>query len=175
MVSCIHSWQHGTSMESGIPIAVDRAAAPAAPQSLTLSWAGNMGDIARLCLINAALTVVTLGIYVFWGKTEIRKRLWFSVRINGEPVEYRGEGHELFVGFLIVSALAVINFLFLLVVSLNLDATNSTALVLYQYVLYALAFFWVSAGFYRARGYRLSRTHWRGIGAGLGGSSWRFG
>ena len=162
-------------MESGMPIAAEPPVAPAAPQSLTLGWAGDMRDIARLCLINAALTVLTLGIYVFWGKTEIRKRLWFSVRINGEPVEYRCEGHELFMGFLIIAALAAVNFLFLLVVSLNIDATNATAIVLYQYTLYALAFFWVSAGFYRARSYRLSRTHWRGIGAGLAGSSWRFG
>ena len=67
-----------------------------------ISWVHPPGGFAGLSLLNGVLRILTLGVYHFWGKTEVRQRIWSAVRIDGEPLEYRGTGGELFRGFLIV-------------------------------------------------------------------------
>ena len=71
-------------------------------QPLDISWAGKGSDYIGLGFKVFFLKIITLGIYHFWGKTEVRKRLWNHVRVNSEPLEYTGTGMELFLGFLIV-------------------------------------------------------------------------
>jgi len=71
-------------------------------EPLELSWHNAQGNILGLALFNFALRVATLGIYHFWGKTEVRKRIWAASRLQGEPLEYTGTGWELFLGFVIV-------------------------------------------------------------------------
>src|SRR5437868_5951300 len=58
----------------------------------------------RTAIINAILNVITLGIYRFWARTNVRRHIWSCVHINGEPLEYTGTGTELFLGALIVFA-----------------------------------------------------------------------
>src|SRR5215813_1154579 len=80
--------------------AVDPAVPPAdAPH---ISWVDPPGGFAGLSILNGVLRILTLGVYHFWGKTEVRQRIWSAVRIDGEPLEYRGTGGELLRGFLIV-------------------------------------------------------------------------
>src|SRR5882672_2338743 len=67
-----------------------------------ISWVPPPGGFAGLSFLNGLLRILTLGVYHFWGKTEVRQRIWSAVRIDGEPLEYRGTGAELFRGFLIV-------------------------------------------------------------------------
>ena len=62
------------------------AASGRGPETLAITWAGNPWDLVGLSFKNFLLTVITLGIYSFWGKTEVRKRIWSSVRIQGEPL-----------------------------------------------------------------------------------------
>ena len=47
------------------------------------------------------LNIITLTLYRFWGKTEVRRRVWRNVRLNDEPFEYTGRGGELFIGFIL--------------------------------------------------------------------------
>ena len=54
-----------------------------------------------LSLRNGLLNIVTLTLYRFWGKTEVRRRVWQGVRLNGDAFEYTGRGKELFIGFLL--------------------------------------------------------------------------
>ena len=70
-------------------------------EPLALAWKQQAGLIG-LSIVNFILRVLTLGIYHFWGKTEVRRRIWSAVRLNGEPLEYTGTGKELFIGFLVV-------------------------------------------------------------------------
>ena len=67
-----------------------------------ISWVHPPGGFAGLSFLNGVLRILTLGVYHFWGKTEVRQRIWSAVRIDGEPLEYRGTGGELLRGFLIV-------------------------------------------------------------------------
>ena len=72
------------------------------PNIPRISWVPPAGRLRGLSLLNGLLRILTLGVYHFWGKTEVRQRIWSAVRIDGEPLEYRGTGGELLRGFLIV-------------------------------------------------------------------------
>ena len=74
---------------------------PGGEEQLHLSWQYPKGLIG-LSFTNMLLRILTLGIYHFWAKTEVRKRIWSAIRINDEPLTYTGRGLELFIGFLIV-------------------------------------------------------------------------
>lgn len=57
-------------------------------------------EILSLTLITGLLTVVTLTVYRFWGRTRVRRLLWRRTLLLDDPLEYAGTGWELFVGFL---------------------------------------------------------------------------
>ena len=48
--------------------------------------------LGRLAIVNFLLNLVTLTIYRFWAKTNVRKHIWSCVHINGQPLEYTGRG-----------------------------------------------------------------------------------
>lgn len=155
-----------------MPAAASPQSAPA--EMLRLSWVQPPGFTA-LSFKNFALSVVTLGIYKFWGKTEVRKRIWSGIRVNGEPLQYTGTGKEMFLGFLVVLAILTIP-TFLVAILMALAFGNSpVANGLFNAVLYGGFLYLIGVGMHRAVRYRLSRTIWRGIRGGLEGSSWRYG
>lgn len=143
-------------------------------RALRLDWVQPIG-LLGLSIANYLLRLVTLGTYHFWGKTEVRRRLWSAIRLDDEPLEYTGTGRELFVGFLIVFALVLLPILLGGVTVAILFGPQSPALAIYQLLLYVLIALLIGIGTYRAQRYRLSRTRWRGIRMGLVGSSWRYG
>jgi uncharacterized membrane protein YjgN (DUF898 family) len=53
------------------------------------------------------LSLVTLGIYSFWGRMEIRRYFYRSARFAGAPFQFHGTGGEVFKGFLIALALTM--------------------------------------------------------------------
>jgi uncharacterized membrane protein YjgN (DUF898 family) len=135
--------------------------------SLRLSWLQPAGLFA-LSFVNLGLKFLTLGLYGFWAKTEIRRRLWSAVRLEGEPLSYTGTGRELFLGFLVIFGLVMLPIL-LFNVGLML-AFGPEAAQLGNLVLYPVIFFLIGIGTYRAQRYRLTRTNWRGIRGALVGS-----
>ena len=80
----------------------DSPAAPFSAANSRIAWVHPPAGFLGLSLLNGLLRILTLGVYHFWGKTEVRQRIWSAVRVDGEPLEYRGTGSELFRGFLIV-------------------------------------------------------------------------
>ncbi|MET0544710.1 MAG: DUF898 family protein [Caulobacterales bacterium] len=121
---------------------------------------------------NLLLTILTLTLYNFWARTEVRKRVWAGTIINDEPLEYRGKGKELFIGFLLVT------FCVLLPASLILGLAH---LFLGQEItIFIGTLFYLTAGYlsfvaiYRARAYLLSRTSWRGVRL-IQGPDWGWG
>ena len=140
----------------------------------TFEFSGRRGPFFKLLLINLFLTIITLGIYRFWAKTNVRRFIWSNIRFMGDPLEYTGRGSELLLGFLIV--LAVLFPLGLIYEAIqSLAPPDETTLhigleILYYTTILAL----VQIGFYRAWRYRMSRTTWRGIRLGLDGSTWTF-
>ncbi len=130
------------------------------------------GGMVGLSIVNFLLSVITLGIYSFWGRTEVRRRIWRGIRVNGEPLQYTGTGKELFLGFVIVSALLAITvFGYALAMLMLFGETLGEILML---PLYLVLFWLVGMAIYRARRYRLRRTRWRGIRGTMSGSPARF-
>jgi uncharacterized membrane protein YjgN (DUF898 family) len=149
--------------------AVPQIAGTAAPR---ISWVPPAGGFAGLSMLNGLLRILTLGVYHFWGKTEVRQRIWSAVRIDGEPLEYRGTGGELFRGFLVV--------FFLILLPMGLASFGSSLFLpttwqgVYQMAFWGMLFLLSGIGIHRARRSRLSRTRWRGIRGGLTGRSRSF-
>jgi len=143
-------------------------AGPAQP--IRLTWRHPQGMLG-LSVVNFVLRIVTLGIYNFWGKTEVRRRIWSGVRIEGEPLQYTGTGKELFLGFLIIFGAVIIPIMVLSVGAALALGPESDAFDMFQFALYGAIFFLTGIAIYRAQRYRLSRTFWRGIRGGLAGRS----
>lgn len=148
------------------------AAGYSGEEAVELSWSPPPGMVG-LSVKNFLLRIVTLGIYNFWGKTEVRKRIWSAIRINGEPLQYTGTGKELFLGFLLV--LAVLSLPTLLLTLLSLAQFGMRGADVAQ-TFFTIAFLYlIGVGTHRAVRYRMSRTLWRGIRGGLEGDSWKYG
>lgn len=61
---------------------------------------GKTGQLYKIWIVNVLLSIITLGIYRFWGKTRVRKYTTSSFSLHGDRFEYTGSGKELFLGFL---------------------------------------------------------------------------
>ncbi len=152
-----------------------QGALPAAPppEALRLGWAKPHGMIG-LSIVNFCLRIMTLGIYQFWGKTEVRRRIWSAARINGEPLVYTGTGKELFLGFLVVLAVVVVPGILVSFGAVLWLGPTSPWVGVFQTVFYLFFFFLTGVAIHRAQRYRLTRTQWRGIRGGLEGNAWSF-
>ncbi|MGP0058080.1 MAG: DUF898 family protein [Beijerinckiaceae bacterium] len=147
--------------------------APPRNSGVHSEYVGKSQDFNRLAIQGALLEFVTFGFYRFWLATKLRRHLWSSTLIEGEPFEYTGTAKELFVGFLFALAILVPIYFAYFLLGVEAERQNafaSTPLVLF---LYAFGQFAI----YRARRYRLTRTIWRGVrfwmdGSGLG-YAWR--
>jgi uncharacterized membrane protein YjgN (DUF898 family) len=148
-------------------------AATAGAEPLALAWKRQSGLIG-LSIINFVLRVLTLGIHHFWGKTEVRRRIWSAIRLNGEPLEYTGTGKELFLGFLVVLFGVFLPMLLVGAGLVYVLGPQSRLLPAFQLLAYIVIFFLIGVAVHRALRYRLARTRWRGIRGGLEGSSLRF-
>ncbi|MBA4332452.1 DUF898 family protein [Brevundimonas sp.] len=121
-----------------------------------------------LSLKNGLLNIVTLTLWRFWGKTEVRRRVWSGVRLNDEAFEYTGRGVELFVGFLL--ALVVLDAPLLLVVFAG-QFLHPALFGLMLMPLYLFIYWLWGFGVFSAFRYMASRTTWRGIRFRLTGSA----
>ncbi len=119
--------------------------------------------------------ILTLGLYHFWGKTEVRRRLWNGIRLNGQPFEYTGTGKELFFGFLIAAVVLFLPTMAYVITLAFIFGPESRELDLFLLPLYVFFFFLSGVAIYRAMRYRLRRTRWRGIRGTLAGSPWKYG
>ena len=161
-------------------------AALADPPVHRLTHDGRSGELFVIFLVNLALSILTLGIYRFWGRTRIRRYVWSQTGLLGEPLEYTGRGVELFLGFLFALVLIygpIVGLFFGLGVELpdpgeELGGAKLNALILFfAIVLLAtpilMLFYYVAL--FAAYRYRIGRTSWLSIRGGMEGSAWRYG
>jgi len=144
--------------------AVSPSDSPAPPVQHPLNYTGEAKTLGWLVFKNTLLTIITLGFYRFWGKTHIRRYIWSSQSLFGEPLEYTGTGKELFLGFLIVLAVLIPIGIIINVGNFYIQTMgNNIALISFQVVYYLILFYLFGYAVYRARRYQLSRTVWRSI------------
>lgn len=137
---------------------------------------GVFGQLWLTYISTLILSIATLTIYRFWGATRIRRQLWVTVSLLGDPFEYTGNGWELFVGF------AKIVFYFILPFAVFLAILNfflqSIGFITWEPLITFgtfIFFYWIFevAVFLRFR-YRVNRTSWRGIRARIDGNISRY-
>lgn len=145
---------------------------PDSYETLTFGQDIALKPFALLSPKNALLNLVTLTLYRFWARTEVRRRLWARVTLNGEPFEYTGRGMELFLGFLI--ALGTVGVPFLVVV-FAIQFLGPIAAVPLALLLYMAMFILLGTAIFLAFRYQASRTTWRGIRFKVTGSPFEFG
>jgi uncharacterized membrane protein YjgN (DUF898 family) len=149
--------------------------ADGAPRTGRVGYDGSRFGIGFLFLKTVLLSLVTLGLYNFWGRTQIRRAVWNAVSVDGEPFEYTGTGQELLFGFLKAIALLIAIGLVLLVLGwLSVLARSGLGLQLVLAAVYLILAVLAVAAVYFATRYRLSRTLWRGIRFGLDGEAGSF-
>jgi uncharacterized membrane protein YjgN (DUF898 family) len=138
-------------------------------------FTGSWKSFARIALPNLVLTLLTLGLFRFWAKARERRYLWAHTRILRRELEWTGNGSELLVGFLIALPIflpiAIAAGLILPSVASLLDWIW---LVPIAAAIYGLLYFFISYARFRALGYRLGRTYWRGIHGRALGSGLRY-
>jgi uncharacterized membrane protein YjgN (DUF898 family) len=137
------------------------------------SFQGKGSELFGIYLVNLFLSLITLGIYYFWGKVRVRNYLFSRTEFWEERFVYHGTGKELLLGFL--KALVVF---FVPLYALNaapafLQAgpggqAAATGLT------YGIVMVFVPLAMVGARRYRFSRTSWRGIRFSFRGEAWEF-
>lgn len=136
---------------------------------------GLAGDFFLIQLGNLALTVLTLGVYRFWGKAKYRRYLWAQTTLDGDTLEYRGTGLELFIGAILVVLLVSIPLGLMSVLTPALIGNAAVAMFVTQFILILGIYYLVAVGQYRSWRYLLSRTSWRGIRSGMTEQGFSFG
>ncbi|WP_340645647.1 DUF898 family protein [Phenylobacterium sp.] len=146
-------------------------AAPARGESLVFGQNLKPGKFVGLSFKNGLLNIVTLTLYRFWAKTEVRRRIWNGVSLNGDAFEYTGRGRELFLGFLLALLLVVLPLLIVVFTAQFLAPKLAFLIIL---PVYLLLFYLMGFGRFTAFRYLASRTSWRGVRFALKGSPWRY-
>jgi len=133
---------------------------------------GRGGSLFGIHIVNVLLTIVTLGVYFFWGRVRVRQYVWGQSEIVGDRFAYHGTGRELFLGFVKAVLIFALPLYFLYLVR---TLTPWVALKVIAAVLsYIIATVFLPLAIVGARRYRLSRTSWRGIRFSFRGTAWEF-
>ncbi|MEX2200134.1 MAG: DUF898 family protein [Dongiaceae bacterium] len=147
---------------------------PGSPPVHRFEYDGRLGPLYWLFLKNLLLSIVTFGIYRFWGRTNIRRYIWSNTRFLSDPLEYTGKGSELFAGFLIVFGILFVVSAAVNIIVVGLGPESPVALILNIAFPIFIGYF-VFVAQYAAQRYRLTRTVWRGLRGGMTGSAWSYG
>lgn len=141
---------------------------------LTTNVVGARASLLRIAVSCSILSIVTLGLYSFWGRTRIRRWLWSSVRPGGMPLEYLGVGMEKFTGFVVIASIIAVytGFLVMIFVFFSLQTFGViwygyAATIICMVPLYHLAR-------YRGRRYLVNHTLWRGIRFRMESAWWSY-
>lgn len=142
----------------------------------SFAFDGTMADYARIAFVNLLLTLLTLGVYAFWGSARARRYLWSHTRFVDDHLEWAGTGKELFKGFVAVFFLVMLP-LFLLNMLLQSAIMRGEPLLafLLGFGFMISLFYLFGVAHFRMLRYRLSRTLWRGIRGGSDDAGWRYG
>jgi uncharacterized membrane protein YjgN (DUF898 family) len=149
----------------------DGAQSPAQGETLTFGQTIEPKAFLGISLKNGLLNLVTLTLYRFWGKTEVRRRVWSHITLNGEAFEYTGRGKELFLGFLLALVTLGVPYLAVLLATQFVNPLFAVLLL----PMYLAIFVLIGAAIFLTFRYMASRTTWRGIRFRMRGSPADFG
>jgi uncharacterized membrane protein YjgN (DUF898 family) len=132
-------------------------------QRLSTRFHGDGLALALILLKNVFLTLVTFGIYSFWGKVRTRKFLWQNVEVDGQRLMYHGTGKELLIGGLKVLGFYLVT----TVLSVAAARVGKDAQQAFQALFGSIMLVLLPYAIFSARRYLFSRTSWRGLRFGV--------
>jgi len=139
----------------------DPAPSAADGQERQLFFHGSGGSLLGIQIVNVFLTLITLGVYHFWGKVRVRSYLFSGSEFDGDRFAYHGTGKELLIGSLkaglVLGALSV-----LMNASPYLPGSAPARIAAFA-TAYGLLLLFIPVAIVGARRYRLSRISWRNI------------
>jgi uncharacterized membrane protein YjgN (DUF898 family) len=130
---------------------------------------GSAGGLFGIQAVNVLLTLLTLGVYYFWGKARVRAYLLGESELDGDRLAYHGTGGELLIGFLKGVAVFFLPVVLLSVLPQLYGVPDPVTSAL-STLLYLLGLLLVPVAMVGARRYRLSRSSWRGVRFSFRGS-----
>ena len=149
-----------TGSQAGPPSGGGTQASSPPPKGRSYSFHGNGWELFKISLVNWILTILTFGIYYFWGKTKVRRYLCEQSSFYSDRFSYHGTGGELFKGAVVFGLiLTAINFGAQAIGTMWGPETQMMAQMGMTY-LFLMLIPVIMVGAFR---YRLSRTAWRGI------------
>ena len=77
---------------------------------MNINYSGTLKNHFLISFKNIALTILTLGLYRFWGKTNLRSYIWSHIEVYNHPFIYHGTPSELLRAFLKALPLFIIFF-----------------------------------------------------------------
>jgi uncharacterized membrane protein YjgN (DUF898 family) len=145
------------------------------PRADLWRFEGRGSDFFGIVLVNLLLTMVTLGIYRFWGKTRVRQYLWTQSHFADEPLEYTGTGLEKLIGAVLALLLFSLPlFVVSFIAGIMMQALPVAAFLLLL-IIYPALIWLLGVALYRSRRYMFSRTAWRGVRGGMAGNGFAYG
>lgn len=130
-----------------------------------LSFHGDGAKLFGIQIINAILTIVTLGIYYPWARAANFKYIYQETEFAGSRFMFHGTGNEMLKGFM-----KLIFILIILYGSLyGLGHFGATYALVGSAIFYVGFMFLIPIAVHGVLKYRLSRTSWRGIHFGYRG------
>lgn len=135
------------------------------PSKTKIRFTGEGAKFFGIAIVNAILTVLTLGLYYPWAKANTRKYLWNETSIKDSRLVFNGTGKEMFKGF-VIAYLVLGSFYGLMIWGSQHPDVAIYFILAFYLVILALAPFAI----FGAWRYRVSRTSWRGIFIGFDGN-----
>ncbi|MDF3822183.1 DUF898 family protein [Leptospira sp. 96542] len=129
------------------------------------------GGLFLLLLKNMFLTIITLGIYSFWAKTNIQKYMSENIEWAGERFSFHGTGKERFIGFLKALGIIIVLGIVLAIIGKILEFLPIPYLsLIVTYILYlGILIVLVPIIVVGNRKYMTSRTGYRNLRFGFDG------
>lgn len=138
-------------------------ASSAAHHTYTGTFHGEGIELFGTILLNAILTILTLGIYAAWGKAKIYQFFYDNTEFAGSHFQFNGTGKEIFLGYL-KAVVIFIGIYFLLAIAFMIAAQiGGIAPLIAILGWYALIAYLAHYAMYSSRRYRFSRTTFRKI------------
>ncbi len=135
-------------------------------------------DLLLLGLRKFALTVVTLGLYHFWGRAEIKRTLYRAIRIDGHALSWTGTGPESLKTFMIAALVSTPGLVLLIWYFVFLDGKSGfgfpNSFALRRLLIGMPLLFLIGSAVYRRRTHVLRRSWVRGQRFAMTGRAWSY-
>ncbi len=73
-------------------------------------FTGKFTELLWLVVKNTFFTIITLGLYIPYARTNMRKYIWKSTKLEGHPFVFHADPRNLMMGYFLLAGIAAITF-----------------------------------------------------------------